>query len=76
MISSRPPILIKVTFLNHFALEVWVSIFSVYLKTIDYLKLEIVNIFWGYFDVFRLECQKLKILDNLNLKSTLLQRCA
>ena len=28
MITARPPILIKVTFLKHFALEVWVSIFS------------------------------------------------
>ena len=28
MISVRPRILIKVTFLKHFALEVWVSIFN------------------------------------------------
>ena len=28
MISARPRILIKVTFLKKFALEVWVSIFS------------------------------------------------
>ena len=27
MLSARPRILIKVTFLKHFALEVWVSIF-------------------------------------------------
>ena len=27
MITTRPHILIKVTFLKHFALEVWVSIF-------------------------------------------------
>ena len=29
MISARPRILIKVTFLNYFALEVWVSIESI-----------------------------------------------
>ena len=28
MISTRPRILIKVTFLKHFALEVWVSIYD------------------------------------------------
>ena len=44
MIMPRTRILIKITFLKHFALEVWVSIFEMYLSGVGWLN----ECLWSY----------------------------